>query len=736
MYANARSIVKPGKFDELCCTMKSLKSIIHILILTETWIKSADEAHRLQIPGYTHYYHLRQNTIGGGVSIFAINSLKHHQIEELSQDDNHFLWIHLNKFCIDIGAVYKPGRTNVKKFLDNFSLQLNRRNRAIVFGDFNLDLLHSNNDVKEYKETLQENGYRIVNKISTKYCTRETSQKQTLLDHVLTNLKENQFHLVIIESTISDHKQIFFEINKYQPPKKININYEAVDYRKLLIHVQEIMKDRENCIFSKFEQTIINTIQKCKVKKIKVINPPRQDWVDTKICNKIKRKNHLYQLSKRCPQDENIKNMLTTEKKIVSEEIQRVKSEYYKKKFSACKNKPKKMWSLIDSLTHNRIKDVSIPSKLEREGLTVTKGIEICEYFNEYFSTVGSSLAQAIPVKYHNNKIYTSALIKNQQNNFGLAVLKPATKKEVLKIINNLDINSSSGIDNVNTKTIKCVKHHIVDELTNCINYCLEQGTFPNNLKIAKVTPIFKSGKRSDPNNYRPISVLPVMSKIFEKILYNRLETYLNSINFLYNKQYGFRPKSNTLSATVDIITKIKTNIDEKKICLGIFIDLKKAFDTVSHKILLQKLTDIGITDKAHKILESYLMDRSQVVKIAEFQSSTKPITYGIPQGSLLGPLLFLIYMNNISKLDLNGELSLYADDTSLFYFGHNIDSIIQHAQNDLNLLNIWFHCNLLTINTDKTHYVIFAAKNKKIMTLNHFKSTIKQYIGRVVKSI
>lgn len=397
-----------------------------------------------------------------------------------------------------------------------------------------------------------------------------------------------------------------------------------------------------------------------------------------------------------------------------------MKKEYYYKKFTDYKLNPARMWKLINSLSNNKFREISIAPKLLIGGTLVTDTKEICECFNTFFSSIGAELAQKIPLQYHYNRIFTNSKVDN--NDKILTAMAPASVDEVIKIINNLDSNTSSGIDNVNTKSIKCLKNLIAPELTQCLNSCLEQGIFPSSLKIAKVTPVYKSGSKTDPSNYRPISVLPVVSKIFEKIIYNRLETYLNSINFLYPKQYGFRPKSNTLSATVDLVTKIKNSIDEKRVALGIFIDLKKAFDTVSHKILLDKLYDIGITEKPLELLKSYLSDRYQIVKLADHKSNPKQITYGVPQGSILGPLLFLIYINNISTLELKGDLSLYADDTSLFYFGHSVESINQDAQNDLNILNEWFRSNLLTINVAKTNYMIFAAKNKKIPDLTPLK--------------
>lgn len=274
--------------------------------------------------------------------------------------------------------------------------------------------------------------------------------------------------------------------------------------------------------------------------------------------------------------------------------------------------------------------------------------------------------------------------------------------------------------------------------MANCFNKLMSDGVFPDSLKIAKVTPIYKSGTKTDPGNYRPISVLPVISKIFEKILHKRLLNYLNSFDFLTERQYGFRAKNNTTAATIDLIAKVRDNIDRKNVALGVFIDLKKAFDTVSHKLLLEKLENIGIKGNALQIFKSYLTNRLQIVKIDNIESKALPITYGVPQGSILGPLLFLIYINNITELGLHGHLTLYADDTCLFYFGANIHDAILRAQKDLNVLHEWFKHNLLTINISKTSYIIFKAKNKIIplhdpLTIDNIpleQKTHEKYLG------
>lgn len=296
-------------------------------------------------------------------------------------------------------------------------------------------------------------------------------------------------------------------------------------------------------------------------------------------------------------------------------------------------------------------------------------------------------------------------------------------------------------MDGVTLKSIKCINELISEGLTKYINTILEKGVFPDSPKIAKVTPIYKSGIKTDPNNYRPVSVLPVLSKIFERVLYTRLFDFLRETKFLYEHQYGFRPKSNTLNATIDLVTKITENIDKKHIALGVFIDLKKAFDTISHSMLLNKLKGIGLSGSAYDIFESYITNRFQLVKIDNYESQRAKIVFGIPQGSILGPLLFLIYINNIQSIGLTGHVTLYADDTCLFYFGHSIETVINNAQTDLNILSKWLQCNLLTINVSKTAYMIFSAKNKKIpsyppLTINNeplHKSTQERYLGLIL---
>ncbi|CAH2083596.1 unnamed protein product [Euphydryas editha] len=516
--------------------------------------------------------------------------------------------------------------------------------------------------------------------------------------------------MAIIESALSDHKQIYFEIKQYEPNPTLRVRYEAVNYQGL--YQDMLNMDYINDEYIRLEEAILTAIKRNKMTKFKFLNAPKNDWINSEVINKINKRNLLWHQYKKNPDNTEIKEQFRKERTKTFKYIQKTKNEYYFKAFKNCDGKSSKMWQLINNLSNNKIKHNFVPSKLvEPSQGTITDPQAICEHFNIFFAEIGIFLASQLPSQKPNAS--TNSVQPNNINK--LTKFEFTTVEEVKLIINNLKSNSSKGIDGISVKAIKCLKDPISECLTNCINRCLQEGYFPDSLKLAKITPIYKSGPKDDPGNYRPISVLPVVSKIFEKIMYQRLCSFLNSNSYLFQGQYGFRSKSNTLTATIDLITKLKTKIDQKHVAVGIFIDLKKAFDTVSHDILISKLIELGIDASALQLLRSYLTNRFQVVKIGQYVSSPKRVKCGVPQGSILGPLLFLVYINSLHKLGLKGHITLYADDTCLFYFGINIHSILQEAQKDLDLLQTWFSRNLLTINVTKTNYMIFSAKNKKI---------------------
>ena len=255
----------------------------------------------------------------------------------------------------------------------------------------------------------------------------------------------------------------------------------------------------------------------------------------------------------------------------------------------------------------------------------------------------------------------------------------------------------------------------LCETLKYLFNLSIVKGIFPDDLKIAKVTPIYKADNNSNISNYRPISVLPCFSKMLERIMYNRLQKYLKDQNILYDKQFGFRTGHSTEHAIAQLVDQIYEAFEKNEYTLGVFIDLSKAFDTVDHSILLRKLELYGITDRNYAWIKSYLSNRLQYIQIDE-NSRTEfcVVKCGVPQGSILGPLLFLLYVNDLKNASSVLNPIMFADDTNLFYTHSNIKKLFSTMNEELASINQWFTSNKLSLNANKTKYSFFHKPSKK----------------------
>jgi retron-type reverse transcriptase len=263
-------------------------------------------------------------------------------------------------------------------------------------------------------------------------------------------------------------------------------------------------------------------------------------------------------------------------------------------------------------------------------------------------------------------------------------------------------------------KVIKKTYHHILTPIVHIINLSLNQGVFPELMKLSKVIPIFKSGSRHLTKNYRPISLLPVFSKILERIMFNRLYKFLTKGKVLVNNQYGFRRFHSTEQAILDFQNCIIDHLIKKETPIAIFLDLTKAFDTIDHKLLISKLEHYGIRGCALSWFISYLENRTQYTSVNNSESSVKNVRFGVPQGSILGPLLFIAYINDIVNTTDAGKFILFADDTSIVFATGNPDDIQQMNNINLALTNVcqWFNANKLSVNEAKTKFMKFKQKN------------------------
>ena len=336
----------------------------------------------------------------------------------------------------------------------------------------------------------------------------------------------------------------------------------------------------------------------------------------------------------------------------------------------------------------------------------------IANKFNDFFVNIGSSLAEKIPPGQCDPITY----VKN--GNINTIFLRPVNNDEVMSILKDMR-TSSPGWDDLSPKIVKQTYMYFFQPLCHICNVSLLHGIFPNELKIAKVIPLYKGGESKWLVNYRPVSVLPVFSKVLERLMYNRIIEFIDAHDILYDLQFGFRKHHSTSVALALLYDRITQALYDGNDVLGVFLDFSKAFDTVNHDILLRKLYVLGIRGTAHGWIKSYLSNREQFVVFNNTQSTKKMINCGVPQGSILGPLLFLLYINDMAAVSHVLFPILFADDTNVFLNGSNVDDMIRTMNNELMKINEWLYCNKLSLNVSKTHFIIFKSQGMRNPIVN-----------------
>ena len=310
----------------------------------------------------------------------------------------------------------------------------------------------------------------------------------------------------------------------------------------------------------------------------------------------------------------------------------------------------------------------------------------------------------------NNNEPSYREYVKGCDNEFEF---HPVDNKQVLALLNKLNKSKGAGLDKISSRLICECSDIIAPHISIMFNCALTASIFPVDWKTAKVTPVFKQGERTDMNNYRPISLISVIAKVFERLLYNQLSSYLTEYNILSKYQSGFRSFHSTVTALLEATDNWTFNIDRSYINAVVFLDLKKPFDTVDHVILLSKLNSYGIKGNAHRLLSSYLENRMQQCSVNGSLSESRILRCGIPQGTILGPLLFLLYINDLPNCLLNSEPRLYADDTHLTYSDKDVYSIQESLNRDLLNINQWLIANKLTLNLTKTEFMLIGSRQK-----------------------
>lgn len=735
LHLNIHSL--PDKIDQLKLLLTNTNLNPDIILLCETFLNERN-SNLYQIDGYQFINKYRINKKCGGVGMYIKDYITFRQRDDLAKHEEGifesiFIEItNIGKQYI-IGEIYRPPNTNEQIALDNYEMTLNKINQtnleSIIGTDQNFDYLN----IDQHKNTQELlNTYFNSNFIPTIIKpTRITHSTATLIDnlYIKTNIA-NGIMSGIINTDISDHLPIFISVGKTKlnkiPTMKIytrSMNDTKLDQIKKEIGKQkwaelDIMgtNDAHKYFITKLNE-IIDNIAPVKEKQINTRKSAREKWMTKGLLKSTLTKEKLYKQSIKNGKSHPMHNKYIKYRNLYNQLKRQIKSKYYTDMLEANKHDMKNTWKIMKTAM-NKTHDKSNISQINCNGNLLSNEQHIANAFCEYFANVGPDYASKIP----KSNLMPSYYMKNKNKNS--IFINPTDPEEIDKIISNLKSKNSSGHDNINSKLIKVLKNELKVPISVLTNKSISDGIFPDIFKIAKVVPIYKCKNKEEVNNYRPISLLPTLSKILEKIYHKRIYNFLQKNEILYNSQYGFRPKHSTHDAITELITNITDNIEEKITSLSVYLDLSKAFDTIDHNILLSKLHHYGIRGTCLNWLKSYLTNRTQYVEINNKKSEMKPVACGVPQGSVLGPLLFIIYTNDLPNSITHSHTILFADDTTIFAKSNNLTTLYDNVNSDLDSLYQWFKTNKLSLNVGKTNYMLFT-NNKNVSAIQDHKIKI-----------
>lgn len=702
---NIRSL--KANYNKLLVFINSLKIKPCIIICTETW--NLDHIELYKINNYRVYYNNSRINKADGVAIYIREDINE-TTEILTINKLKILKTKItlvNKSELVISALYRSHDLHKTEFLLSIKelIKLNKKYKNnMIIGDLNIDILSDETIDQEFLLTVLENGYYPgINTVTRP--SDINNNKGSCIDNFFTKLNKITYKTIVLETPFNDHYPIFLKIKDIKKESINKQNMNKTDFKKLkyvagTLNWEEINQETDpNTAINKLIDKIKYCINKSKVTMKK--KKPRSNWITKGIMISCQTKEKLYKIWRNDVNNETKKSNYKNYVKTLNKIINKAKTDHDKKLIEKNLGNQRNLWKIINNKIGKNGKSNSDISYLKVNDKKIHDPDEIADKLNNHFSTIGDKLRQKIVTPLNEE-------LKMPEINTNTFFIRPITEQEVKQTILNLK-NKNGGIDGINSQILKEIIDIISCPLTYIYNLCIEKEIWPEALKNAEIIPIHKAEEKHLQDNYRPISLISNLAKIFEKLIHKRMMDFFDKNKLLSKRQYGFRKNLSTSDALNHITNLIYNKLDKSDPIAITFLDLAKAFDTVDHKILLDKLYNYGIRGKAYNLITSYLSNRLHRVKVNGKTSKFKTVNTGVPQGTILGPLLFLIYINDMLSELQDGDIISYADDTAIIATGKNWSEVETKMNRYLQIIAIWLALNKLSLNTRKTVYMEFG---------------------------
>lgn len=704
-------------FNELSLLLNGCLHNLDVICLTEINIRG-NELYNYEIKGFNHYYYTREERRGGGILIYIKNILQFEIIPnepKLSYCELLHGELKTQKNSLHLLVIYKPPHTKKDLFVDEIESIIRKipfSNEIIFLGDCNINLLECALDrySSNYLDTLSECGLQCGIADVTREVIVAERRVTSCIDHVFVrSARTDEMQAYVLKCNLSDHYLTGLTIPSDGNNMSLPSSREVLDNLSIARKLRKINWTDLLTIDNPLEQfnklcDIFSNIYNSSKKVINHSSRGTRTWTNTKLIIMMEHKDRLFKIWKSDPNSQTKRLDYTNYRNKVHRLINAAKNAEKRKEVKNCNGDMRRLWNKLNSwLGRSKLStDDVIKKYLLRENITLE---HVC---NNFCQTFTGEIEQLKSKHICNNNFFDRHSYVHSCNiSFRY---KKVDSMEISKMIDNMDCNKSPGIDGIRVRDLKLVKEHVSPILASFINNCIKQGVYPDILKTAIVRPIFKQGSHKDYSNYRPIAILSTINKIFEKIIVGQIGRFLETHNILTKFQFGFRPNRSTAEALAAFSDDINNALNNKNIVLALFVDFKKAFDTLSHEGLLQSMEECGIRGPVNIWFRKYLERRNIIVRVSGVDSTLGKIRYGVPTGSVFGPVGFIMHVNSMANVVNNSRIYMYADDTCLVYSGHNSEEIQLKVQQDLNNIIRWAHDNGILINLNKTKYMLIAS--------------------------